>query len=1201
MRLSDLVEKARHDFGINIDAGHIRGAGIRGQYDTGNKGIRTKIANDLPTISHELGHHLDNLYQLTGESLPQELRDELLEGVDAGVKAAYAQQEWLGEALAEYVRKFLQNRETAAIDYPSFTKYFLNAMSGRDAALLTQFADEVNAYYALDADTAQSSLRSREDGPPDMRTAVEKIADMGDDMYQAWIDSNHGIKLFDKAVGSKVHVLATNSAYSDAVAGQILTGDLTDINGKYVGPGLKAALHGVNTRSKKEYAAFNEYLTMRHGVEYLAEGMRVFADDRKNSTAFMTRRQEELEKEYPHFKEAAQRLYQFLGDFNRMWGVDTQLLGQKQLESWQKRWPNYVPFNRAIPKTAGAGRAGAKRGFANQNAPYKRAKGSGLDIYKPVDNIIDNIVLLVNAGVRNNVMFALRNAALELGADAAFMERIDPPMKKKTVDIGGVKETLAGEIRRSDMTEDDKSTATEIISKIPDLLHQFEPNNRPHDNIITVLVKGKPELWKINDELLLESITNMSPGKAEGVLRVYAATTRFMTANITGNNPIWSVFSNAPRDLMTFLVYSKDRRLHKAMLEIGRAYLDAFNHRWQNGKGVDPLYLEYLAMGGGQTSVYSADRDLAKQARRKLSGSKAQRVMDIANPLNWLEFVTNTIEMGPRHATYRLMRQAGLDAQEAYYEAMDVTTNFRRGGTEARKLNKLVPFFNAGLQGLDKHVRHFCAEDAPRDRRAKIVMSRWASYIASFAILGAVVYALNNRDEKSEKDYQQLSNYTKNVYWCIPLGDGQFFAIPKPRDLGVPSSLVETFLEYTHGENKHAFDEFYDYATDNFLPGVASDLVQLPSNIAREGSSEGLKSTVAGVTGSFGLFGVFAYMVANRDFLGKPIESAAMTSVEPKDRFNDKTSKIAHWMGKTLGLSPVKVDYFGNSVLGYLWKTPRALLPVGEDPDYTLGVASSYLKDNLYSQDLVNWLYDEAEKSAMAKNSAPNDMEKVIKAKQDETIKTFYGRYNSLSKLKVETDTRRRTRQAVMDVIHEYRKAVDSQTTTKVQNIVLGVVRETKDASYLPAVMQTYAIDGKGLKHNLSDAQYVDYQTNYLSRYWGYIEANLSQGMDVKGKAAVISAAQKVAREQAANQVLTRLGAPLTKYAEKYAGVSDEDVVMFLALLELVNTAGPGIDQKEATAALQGMEVSDTTKAILWQSANGQWTTKNNPWSGYLP
>ena len=318
MRLSDLVEKARHDFGINIDAGHIRGAGIRGQYDTGNKGIRTKIANDLPTISHELGHHLDNLYQLTGESLPQELRDELLEGVDAGVKAAYAQQEWLGEALAEYVRKFLQNRETAAIDYPSFTKYFLNAMSGRDAALLTQFADEVNAYYALDADTAQSSLRSREDGPPDMRTAVEKIADMGDDMYQAWIDSNHGIKLFDKAVGSKVHVLATNSAYSDAVAGQILTGDLTDINGKYVGPGLKAALHGVNTRSKKEYAAFNEYLTMRHGVEYLAEGMRVFADDRKNSTAFMTRRQEELEKEYPHFKEAAQRLYQFLGDFNRM-------------------------------------------------------------------------------------------------------------------------------------------------------------------------------------------------------------------------------------------------------------------------------------------------------------------------------------------------------------------------------------------------------------------------------------------------------------------------------------------------------------------------------------------------------------------------------------------------------------------------------------------------------------------------------------------------------------------------------------------------------------------------------------------------------------------------------------------------------------------------------------------------------------------
>ena len=227
MRVSEIVEKIRHDFGLNITTGHVRGAGVRGQYDRGNNGIRAKIVNDLPTICHELGHALNLRWDVLGKNggnLTDAMRKELVDSLPDDMKAKYQPKQYLSEGYAEYIRKFLQNRETAAIDYPEFTKHFLNSLSPKDGALLEQLADEINAYYALDADTATSSIRLREERPPDARTYTEKIRDKAHVLYQQFTDSNHGIKLYDEATGSNTYKLATNAAYSDAIAGQILVG-----------------------------------------------------------------------------------------------------------------------------------------------------------------------------------------------------------------------------------------------------------------------------------------------------------------------------------------------------------------------------------------------------------------------------------------------------------------------------------------------------------------------------------------------------------------------------------------------------------------------------------------------------------------------------------------------------------------------------------------------------------------------------------------------------------------------------------------------------------------------------------------------------------------------------------------------------------------------------------------------------------------
>lgn len=1115
--LSEIIAGIEHDFGINITTGHIRGKGVLGKYDVKSNGIKTKIANNLPVVSHELGHHFERTFGIK-EQLSEEMTTELKSHLEAVATEKYSDEQLIREGVAEYIRRFLQNRETAAIDYPLFTDFFLKCFTAKDLAKFEQLADDINAYYSLDADTATSSIRLREEGDIDLRTPVEKLEDKASTIYQALIDSNHAIKRFDRATGSNAYMLASNAAYSDAIAGQIVTGDLTDKNGQYVSAGLKTVLHGIDLNNKEEYRLFGEYLVVKHGPERLKEGMRVFADDRKNSTAFMERRQAELETQYPQFAEVSERLYDFIKKFYKTWGVDTGLISASMLESWGERWEFYVPFNRAVEK--GKSNYGAKRGFANQNSTIKKAKGGGQDIYNPVDNLIDNIVKMVNAGARNNVMLTIADSAEKLGADATILEKVPMPLSVTKMDMTGVKDQLTNWLEESDLDEKSKDKATGVVNNLDDILLQYgRGHTKDNSNVITVLKNGTPQAWKINDPQLLKSLTSLSPQSLGGLLEAVGVATRFIAGNVTGLNLVWSIFSNAPRDIGTFVTYSPDKNVIHMAKGVGSAYLNKVK-----GDNASPLYKEFLAMGGGKTSAYTADRNLTRNMRkelaRQMSDKKLKKAAKYVNPIEWIGYTSDMIEAGPRFATYKMMREAGMTPQEAFYEAMDITTNFRRkgGSLSARVLNGAVPFFNASVQGLDKFRRWITAEElAGKPERKKAIRNRATYYVAVSAAIAAIVYALNNGDEEKEKEYEQLSTYTKNSYWVFPIGDGKYFAVPKPREIGVLSSFFERCMEYGIGENDHAFDEFYAYASENFLPPIINDLAQVGTK-GGEALLNALGSTVVGAA---------VYMFANRDFLGRPIVSSGLQNLEPKDQYTDRTSKIAYWLGQAFNASPQKIDFFMQQVLGGWWKYQKALFPVGEkNRDWTLGVGNTYVKDNQYSTDLTSWLYDRAEKTDKAKNSDPNNIDKALAAKWDSFMTDFYGMYYGKAKEDSKSTAARGTRQLVLDMIREYQKGIDGEYKTEWQKAVEAVCIEKGSTEYLPSVMPGEVKDGKGNKHELSDVQYVEYQTDYLRLYYEMIEETMSDRMSTEAKANILEAAKNVAKERATERTLQRIGAP---------------------------------------------------------------------------
>ena len=1181
MPISDIINKMRHDFGIPIGKGRMPRKDTRGRYSKHDFSIRTRVTNDLPAISHELGHHLDNVYKLT-KHISKDLENELIKQLPAEFHEKYAASKLKGEGLAEFVRRYLQNKDLAAIDYPLFIAHFENTLSADALSLVNSFADEINAYYSLDEGSAVSSIRNMSDRPRDFRTTKERTSQKASEYYQKWVDEFHGIELFDRAAGSNAHMSAINSAYSDAIAYSVLTGDLTDANGSKRGEGLGDILSSINMKDKTEWTEFGEYLVVRHGPERLREGMRIFADDRKNSAFWMQQRQSELETMHPEFADAAERLDAFQRNVLQAWGVETGLVSEKSAHKWAERWKYYVPLNRAIDKQNANG---AKRGFANQTSTIFKARGSGADIIHPVDNIINNTVKMINAGIRNGVMLDIRNAALKTKGLGSFIEKMPTPTKAERFNTSELKETLVDAFVGAGFTTADTNTALDIVSNIDDFLLQFKHGVKPNGNMITVLVNGKPEYWKVNDPMLLESLTSMSRGKTSEIVEWYGAISRLMTSNITGLNLIWSIGSNTIRDLGTLVTYSKDKNIVHLISGLIKAYTNSFKAPNKQ----DPMYKEFLAVGGGSESAYTADRDMTKNIRAKLSGSKQMWL----NPIQWIEALSNVIERGPRYATYKMMRDAGMTPQEAIYESHNITVNFRRGGSISRQVNKVVPFFNASVQGVDRLISWLGCKDIPKAERTKAIRNRVGWYVAAYGMLGLLQWFINSRDDEDEKYYAQLSNYTKNNFWCIPIYEngkhtGEYITIPKPRELAVPATVISNLMELVASGNKRAFGEFDEYVLDSYLPNVADDTAKGIVGFIR--GNAGFEDMTADLLGNLGVIGIAAYAMANRDFLGKPIESAYYQNLEKRDRYNDRTSKLAYLIGQAFNESPIMVDYVGQQLFGGFWKTQKALLPMNPDKaDYTLGLSNTYRRDSQYSTDLINDMYDIKAKATLAHNSDKDNMEKAIAYKEAGSMATFYSNYN-----KLEGNSDKATRQIVLDMIDEFVWTMQYGERSEIQKRLDKLCTEMGDTSYMCSALNPYVKDDDGNRHNLTAAQYVEYQGLFNSAYWQYVGKALMSSDSTQAKAIAVNQARARARSEADGIMLSRLGVD-SKYSsqlaeEKAVGLTADDSIAFRSALDEVDAKreaeGSNISKSDVYEILDSMDLTDAQRAYLYGNLN---------------
>lgn len=1074
--LNRIVKKIRNKFGIPIATGKVSSKDARGVYKRKAEVIRTRIANNLPTISHELGHHLDKLYSFSDMGSVE----KLMEALPQEFLSLYSADKQASEAVAEFVRTYLKSKTEAKQLSEDFYNDFVNALSKKDLRIVNDLADDFNHYLSMELDKKYQSAivsskptlveKARDIHEGGIKGVADTVGDKAHDTYTKWIDSFHPIKeavdFVKKSEGKTIdgkdnaYTLATNSLNAATIASYIVNDGFRDLNGNILEEmSFNECIRDVKA---KDLNILSEYLVLKHSLELINQDMRVFADDTLEDVDTIKGKIQEIERNHPEMIEASENLYEYQRNMLKYWLVDSGLLSEEGFNAMIEKYPCYVPFYRDVSNRQGK----AKGTFANQTTPIKRIKGSGASIINPLESIINNTEKFVKAATRNQVMQVLTNYTKEAEGFGQFIEKVTPDMIPHMIDITKQKEKFTERLQQTVNVVDYFNVTNLLDEVLNDTVMDFTPMANASKKLVTVMVNGRASYYQVHDNALYDAIAEMTMPRLEGALNVISKIMLPMKTLMTQVNPLFAS-SNFFRDYGTAYKHSQINN----PVAFAVRYMGAL----KSIIAKDEMYQQYKAMGGGHSSKLASDINQIKKALHDidLKDKGVARRFAYAvfrHPIETITSINDIVESIPRVLEFTKTLQETGDLQQAIFNADDITTNFKRhgSGATAKLTNQLVFFNNASLQGLDKTRRSLTGEDA---------VKKWTKW-ALFALLAsALQYYWNRRED--EEGYEQLSSYTKNNFYVYAIGDGKFVAIPKPRETAMLDSFTERTIEYVFG-NKDAFYDFGGYLADNLLPPMVAEDVFTGDFVS------GLHD-IAGST----VFGGLSDIGFNKDFLDRPIESNyEQDYLESWERWDGGTSKLAYNIGQTEwarnnDMSPKKIDHLLSSYLGIIGSAIQAVFPMDETrKDVTLGLRNRFIKDSVYSTDVINKLWDNTKK-AEAQFKFDSTIDNAIEYEQNAIITNFISQmHNAIYALPLENQ--RDAKKLLLKELNQW----DYELTTSQQQMKTSLADRDIDSNILlhtlPKSLYEWTEDKQKYSYQMTPEEYISFVKNYLKEIEKY-------------------------------------------------------------------------------------------------------------------
>lgn len=756
------------------------------------------------------------------------------------------------------------------------------------------------------------------------RLALSNIAQKIQSAYYKTVDGRNRLndvdKLYAKSTGrnlsanEQTFILAHNSSNAETTAEHVLTRGLVDSRGNIVGVPLMEIVKKV---PKGEWRKFEDYLKLNHFKSWEAQGMEVYPKELNMNEILAARKVAEYDRTHPWMAQAAQDYTNWIKDFGEKWAVDTGMVSRAQWQAMRQQYQDYIPMQRLLDEVeiGVTSATGTKSSFVDQPSPIKTARGSERKTIESLETLIERVPSYIKAAKRNEVAQKLID-----------MMRRDPDGMK-----------AFGEL------VDPKTT------------------NLSMSNIVAARVNGERVNMRINDLPLLEALTNLSTPAQNIVVEGARSITSKMKLLTTGINPIFSLGRNIVRDLPMSYVASKSTNNPATWArDIVGSLIDIVGNR--------AVAKSYRAMGGGHATAVSADVNLLRTTKAKLTPGYynlsniknpveyARRILNV--PFTWLERIADVTETLPRLGEYRrILRQEGdtyATRSKALFESKDITVNFSKTKTAeiSSFLDAFVPYFGAAIQGLDKFGRTY--KDKP-----------FAAITKTFAAVTVPTLALYTMNHDNP-NYQKLSNWVKDTNFCIPLPNGTFLKLPKPREGGVIfGALVERTLRQFKEHDPDAFYKFADSVKVSFVPPNP-----LRDNIASP---------------------IITDIPANKDFANRPIVPGYMENMSPEQQYDEKTSKISKAVGQKFNVSPKQIDYIASSYLGIIGQVG---IPVTSEGSFKDAVARMFTADPAYSQDVTQKFYEQ--KKELDTMRADTKQTGSALETQDERMRKLYGKVADL-------------------------------------------------------------------------------------------------------------------------------------------------------------------------------------------------------------
>lgn len=534
--------------------------------------------------------------------------------------------------------------------------------------------------------------------------------------------------------------------------------------------------------------------------------------------------------------------------------LDSGLINQDQYNFYDKNYAHYVPFMENVDMSKYIDDTGEIKA----RKTIKKSKG-GANQYNmlPVEEAIAKYIYSQKMSVRQNELYKeIVNTLYKDGDNTNPSGMYDPS-----------------------------------YADMKDSLYTDE-----NGNYLTAFVDGESKSVKISDDLY-KSLKNDTATRIKNLEERLSLLTK----------PLQKV-SNVRRKILvdwnpTFIV---------------KNFLKDFQDATLNSKYTKDFFKNYP---NAVKELLANNTDRVKQFRN-LYGSGTLGEYDTksknAKFLGRLATMNETIELAPRYAEFISSLENGTSVEEALYNAKEVTTNFGRGGTITKALNRNgATFLNASVQGFSKFIRNFSGENG-----AKGVVNSLAK-AAIFGIAPAVFneLAFGAGDDKDE-EYEALPDYIKDNYYIIKLSDGTFVRIPKGRMLSVFGSAARRTLELAEGEE----DAFEGYG-NNAWNQVGVNAV-------------GENNILAPLTQAFGSENGEAWY-------GGDIVPYRLQKEKPEDQFDEKTDEFSKFLGKMLKVSPKKINYVIDQYSGGVGDIVLPLITkeATSNTNNPLGIALAPIKD----------------------------------------------------------------------------------------------------------------------------------------------------------------------------------------------------------------------------------------------------------------